>query len=59
MKPTDGSLSSPIWLLADSNPAKWQDDLDVPLEARSAVSDTPHHLDADFRSDTTPSIPRM
>jgi hypothetical protein len=34
MNRTDGLPNSAIWLLADSNPVAWQDDLAVPLDRR-------------------------
>lgn len=34
MKRTDGHPNSAIWLLADSNPVAWQNDLTVPLDRR-------------------------
>ncbi len=34
MKRFDGLPDSGIWLLADSNPVVWQNDLDVPLDRR-------------------------
>ena len=34
MKRFDGSLKSPIWLLADSNPVKGQKHIDLPLDSR-------------------------
>jgi hypothetical protein len=34
MNRIDGDPNSAIWLLADSNPVDWQDDLDAPLDRR-------------------------
>jgi hypothetical protein len=34
MKKETGNPSSPIWLLGDSNPKKWQDKLNTPLDPR-------------------------
>ncbi len=37
MKKETGELSFPIWLLADSEPAKWRDRLEEPLDKRHPI----------------------